>query len=354
MPWTTSTSNVHVYRWPPVHFLGPILFLLYTADLLQLVRIRHLTQHAYADDLQIYSECSPADVVWLQDSVSACVDDVACWMTANCRLQLNHAKSEVLWCSSTRRQHQITDRTVQPASTVRDDGIMVDGEVTMSAHVSAVVKASFAALRRIRSVRRSTPRRALLTLIRALVVSKVDYCNSLLAGVSDTLLRQLQSVLNAAAWLVFSARKSERITPLLRELHWLRVPKQIKFRLCVLTFRRLHGTAPRYLAETLHLTTSRSSCSRLRSAATSTLIITATRRRTLGDRAFPVAAVRVWNSLPSFVRDESHWRPFHSNRRQYLSGHPMEDANIWAASLLTRDCNLLGGPATFSNVVMPP
>ena len=55
----------------------------------------------------------------------------------------------------------------------------------MSAHVSAVVKASFAALRRFRSVRRSTPRRALLTLIRA-VVSKVNYCNSVLGGVSDS------------------------------------------------------------------------------------------------------------------------------------------------------------------------
>ena len=78
---------------------------------------------------------------------------------------------------------------------------MLDGEVTMSAHVSAVVKASFTALRRIRSMRRSIQRCALLSLIQALVVSKVDYCNSLLAGVSHTLLRQLQSVLNAGARL---------------------------------------------------------------------------------------------------------------------------------------------------------
>ena len=113
----------------------------------------------------------------------------------------------------------------------------------------------------------------------------------MLAGVSDTLLRRLQSVLNAAPRLVFSARRSEHITPLLCELHWLRVPERIKFRLCVLAFRCLHCTAPRYLAETLHLTTSRSSCRRLRSAATSTLIVPATRRRTLGDRAFPIRKI---------------------------------------------------------------
>jgi len=62
--------------------------------------------------------------------------------------------------------------------------------------------------------------------------SVVDYCKSVLAGVSDTLLRWLQFVLNAAARLVFLTRKSEHITPLLCELHWLRVPERITFRLC--------------------------------------------------------------------------------------------------------------------------
>ena len=103
-------------------------------------------------------------------------------------------------------------------------------------------------------MRRSIPRRALLTLIQALVVSKVDYSNSVLAGVSDTLLRRLQSVLNSGI-LDQKVRTHHSVT---RELHWLRVPERIKFRLCVLAlvaFRCLHGTAPRYLAETLHLTT---------------------------------------------------------------------------------------------------
>ena len=76
----------------------------------------------------------------------------------------------------------------------------------------------------------------LLTLIRALVVSKVDYCCSVLAGVSGHLLDRLQSILNAAARLMFSARHSKCITPLLRDLHWLQVPEQIQFRLCVLGY----------------------------------------------------------------------------------------------------------------------
>ena len=64
---------------------------------------------------------------------------------------------------------------------------------------TATVRSCFAALRQIRSIRRCLPRNALLSLIRALVVSKVDYCCSVLAGVSRQLLYRLQSILNAAA-----------------------------------------------------------------------------------------------------------------------------------------------------------
>ena len=89
----------------------------------------------------------------------------------------------------------------------------------MSAHVTAVVKACFAALRQMRSVHRSPTRTTLLTLVHAHVVTKVDYCRSVLSGISGKLLQRLQSVFNAAGHLMFSARKLEHITPLLLELH---------------------------------------------------------------------------------------------------------------------------------------
>ena len=131
---------------------------------------------------------------------------------------------------------------------VRNLGVHIDSDVSLRTHVTATVRSCFV-LRQIRSVRRYLPQHALLTLIRALVVSKVDYCCSVLAGVSGHLLDRLQSTLNAAARLVFSARRSERITPLLRDLHWLRVPERIQFRLCVLAFRCLNGSAPPYRRE---------------------------------------------------------------------------------------------------------
>jgi len=121
-------------------------------------------------------------------------------------------------------------------------------------------------------------------------------------GTSVYLQDRLQSVLNATARLVYSCRTSEHTTPLLRELHWLRVAERIQFRLCVLAYHCLHGTAPAYLSDSLRPTTEIVAHRCIRSADTMTLQVPSTRRATLGDRAFPVAAVRAWNSLPLETR----------------------------------------------------
>ena len=152
----------------------------------------------------------------------------------------------------------------------------------------------------IRSARRSLSQHALLTLIRALVVSKVDYCCSVLTGVSSHLLSSLS--INTAARLIY-ARRSEHVTPLFHDLHWLRGPERIQFRLRVLTFRCFHGFALSYLANSHRRTFDVAGRQCLRSSdVTCTLVVPSTRRSTFGDRAFPVAAPRTWNRLPASVR----------------------------------------------------
>jgi len=165
---------------------------------------------------------------------------------------------------------------------------------------------------------RSLSRQALLTLVRALVVSKVDHCISVLAGISGSLQNRLQSVQNAAAQLVCSARKSEHITPLLRELHWLRVPERIQFRLCVLAYRCVHGTAPAYLADSLQLTANAPARRRLRSTDTMTPQVPSTRRSTIGDRGFPVAVAQAWNSLPPATRAANSLLQFQRETKAHL------------------------------------
>jgi len=129
-----------------------------------------------------------------------------------------------------------------------------------------------------------------------LLLLRVDRCLQL--SLEQTIL----SILNAAARLIFYARRSEHIIPLLHDLHWLRVPDRIQFRLCVLTFRCLYGSAPSYLANSLRRTVDVASRQRRRLSDVTMLVVPSTRRSTFGDRAFSVAAPRTWNRLPASVQ----------------------------------------------------
>jgi len=99
------------------------------------------------------------------------------------------------------------------------------------------------------------------------------YCNSVLSWVNRNLLCRLQSILNdAAAWLLCSARKFDRITPLLHELHWLKVPERIQYQLCILVYWCLHNTALSYLSELLQLAADVDDRRCLHSASSMTLV----------------------------------------------------------------------------------
>jgi len=133
-------------------------------------------------------------------------------------------------------------------------------------------------------------------------MSKLDYCNVALAGLPSCDLDRLQSVINAAARLTVGAQCHDHITPLLADLHWLRIPRRIQYKLCVLVYRCVQGSALSYLQNAICPVARAESRRHLRSASAADLIVPATRRTTIGDRAFAVAAPRTWNSLPNAIR----------------------------------------------------
>ena len=62
---------------PKGSVLGPILFVLYTADLISLIESHGLFPHLYTDDTQVYGSCAPAAVNFLSSQISQCVTAVA-------------------------------------------------------------------------------------------------------------------------------------------------------------------------------------------------------------------------------------------------------------------------------------
>jgi hypothetical protein len=126
---------------PQGSVLGAILSLVYGGGLQRIIEKHGFRPHLCADDSQIYGSCRPSAYLELQSRISACIDDVANWMCSN-QLQLNSAKTEILWSASSRRFHQLPPTTlrvstehVTPSVVVRDLGILLDSDVSMKSHV---------------------------------------------------------------------------------------------------------------------------------------------------------------------------------------------------------------------------
>jgi len=146
--------------------------------------------------------------------------------------------------------------------------------------------ACFAVLRRLWGIRRSAHRTVFQSLVSCLVLPRMDYCNAVLAGIPPHLARRFQSAMNAAARVVFASSNCDHITPLLRQLHWLKVPRRIDYKLAVLVYKCLHGLAPSYLADELHHPAESEFRRRPCSASSHELSVPRTRLSTYGDRAF--------------------------------------------------------------------
>jgi len=319
-----STVSYLACGVPQGSVLGPILFIIYTADLAALVTRCGLSPHLYADDTQIFGACSPTSVDAFLSNVNECVSVVADWMYSN-RLQLNQDKTEFIWCTTGRSQHRlpaagptIGSCTVVPSSTVRDLGVYIDSDLSMKSHVQQTVSRCFSALRRLRSIRRQVPTAVFQSLVVALVLSRLDYCNSVLAGLPANLIQRLQSAQNAAVRLIYRIRRYDHITDALISLHWLRVPERISFKIAVLTYRSLNCSAPSYLSSYFTRVADVPSRHRLRSASTSRLTIPFTRRSTIGKRSFPVAGADLWNELPSDVTSAPSLSVFRQRLKTFL------------------------------------
>ena len=106
-------------------------------------------------------------------------------------------------------------------------------------------------LRQLRTIRRSVPDSVFQSLVVSLVLNRLDFGNATFAGLPAHQYRRLQSVLNAAARLIYRRRRFDHVTPLLRDLHWLKVPERVAYKLAVTVYRCLHGMAPPYLCDGL-------------------------------------------------------------------------------------------------------
>jgi hypothetical protein len=306
----TSETTVIDCGVPQGSVLGPLYFVLYVSDIFQLVAREGFLIHGYADDMQIYDHCFAGDMNFLTTRFVTCIGNIQTWMSRN-RLKLNASKTEFIWFGSARRLPRCTfdslvigDSTLHQSASVRNLGVILDPSLSLSIHISKLVSTSFYHMRQLRCIRHSLTVDSCHALVRALIISRLDYCNGLLGGAPAFLLDQLSGVLRAAARLVLELPRRSRISDVMKsQLHWLDIPARVTFKLCVLAHRCLHGSAPPYLSCYCIQVSSIEARSLLRSAASGIMFVPQTNTLTIGAGAFAIAAPTAWNSLPAPLRN---------------------------------------------------
>ena len=288
---------------------------MYIKPLSAIIDSHSIIHHSFADDLQLQMSAPPDRISELLHSMQSCISDVKAWATAN-MLKLNDSKTKLMLVTSNRGTSiTIGNAQIPFKNYVKNLGFTLDCHLTMNAHVSNIARSCYFELRRLSSIRRFLTSTATATLVSAFVLSRIDYCNSLLFGSTHDVTSHLQRMQNYAARVILRLPKSSSITIHLESLHWHPVKVRSTYKIACLCYHCHSSTAPSYVTGMLHR---KPLHSRSSSYTMPLLNRPAHSKATLGDRSFSFASSSVWNSIPNDVRCAPSLSSFKSRLKTYL------------------------------------
>ena len=307
--------------------LGPLLFTIYASKIFEIIKEYLPQAHAYADDTQLYLSFKADSSTAQNDAMKAmenCITAIRAWMIKD-KLCLNDSKTEFMIVGTRQQLAKVNidqlcvgESSIVPVTSVKNLGSWFDKNMSMTTHIIKVCKAASFHLYNIRRIRKYLTSESTHCLVRATVISRIDYCNSLLFKIPAVHIAKLQRIQNSAARLVYYIPRFEHITPVLYRLHWLPVPFRIEYKVLILTYKAIHGYAPLYISDLIR--TGERTNYNLRSS--SQLLLqpyNATKtKKTLGDRAFQVASPGLWNGLPNDIRNAKTMDVFKSLVKTHL------------------------------------
>ena len=178
---------------------------------------------------------------------------------------------------------KVGDSQIKPSEAVRNLSSWFDSHMNMNVQVGKMCSKAFYGLYNIRQIREFLSPESTKILVHAFVTCHLDYCNSLLHGISQCQINRLQKVLNSAARIITLTPIFHYITPVLLQLHWLPINFRIQFKIALFVHKSLNGTAPAYLKDLLRPQSQPKY--HLRSRDQHLLAVPRIFRKTLGDRA---------------------------------------------------------------------
>ena len=191
--------------------------------------------------------------------------------------------------------------TVERSAIVKYLGAWFDENLNMKEHITKKCHASMINIQRIKLICRYLTEDSVKTLMMGLVVSHLDYCNTVLAGLPDIDIERMHHFLNIAAKMILQRGKMDSSTQGLKEIHWLPIRCRVKHKILTLVHKCLQGSAPGYLQELLSAAECRHDGLQSESD-TRKLFVPLVKRKTFAERSFAIQGPKLWNSLPLELR----------------------------------------------------
>ena len=175
------------YDVPQGSVLGPVLFTVYTGTLAFLLEVHGVSYHFFTDDSQLYIRVEDIDEA--KHRLSSLLSDLKIWMAIR-KLKLNDGKTEIIVIRRSLRNVSVANFGVMSfgntqlvhCESAKNLGVVLDSSLSFRFHIDSIVKTCNFHIRNPYMIKDFVNRKNLVTLVHSLIISTVDYCNSLFMG----------------------------------------------------------------------------------------------------------------------------------------------------------------------------
>lgn len=329
---TLTSDKLPVKRGVPQgSILGPLLFVLYSADITtQIVNCKY---HIYADDIQVYISFKPCEIDSAIVKLNEDLARIAAWSTNNCLL-LNPSKTKYLILGSAHQLAKIhpsinvmlRDAPVDRVYEARNLGLLMDCNLRFEKHVANSVSQCFYKLKVLYKIRPFINEKLRMELVESLILSKLNYMDvvfgpRLLAKTQ----KLVQRVQNACARFCFDIPLRAHVTPFLNKYSLLKMKHRRKLHMACLLFGIINFETPSYLYEKLSWMDSR----RSRESRQCAVQLAIQRHRSGAFRgSFRYLASKCWNNIPPPIRSLQSTQSFKIKLKKFIFDHQKAEESL--------------------------